>query len=116
LAPTLHGQPLRITLQSEGARFSAQVWKLRAGERGPFALTQRPEPMEGAGGGLYTQTIPCLDTAEADRLALIITRLDAGERTDPTGKYYLTLDSSSDIVAAAEDVLDISDSLLRPDP
>jgi hypothetical protein len=94
LAPALRGQPLRITLQSEGARFSAQVWRLRDGEKGPFALTQRPEPMEGAGGGLYTYTIPSLDTAQVDRLALIITRLDPGERQDPAGNYHLSLDSS----------------------
>jgi hypothetical protein len=97
LEPALHGQPLSIALQSEGARFSAQIWKLRAGDKVPTALTQHPEPMKGAGGNQYTYNIPSLDTTEYDMLALIITRLDPGESTGTTGNYHLTLDSSSHV-------------------
>jgi len=98
LERTLHGQPVRITVQSEGARFSVQLWKLRDGEDKPIAVTQRPEPMEEASSDLYTCTISYLDTTQFDKLALIITRLDPGERTDQAGNYILTLDSSPHIV------------------
>jgi len=91
LDPALHGQPLSIALQSEGARFDAQLWRLQAGEKRPFAVAQHPEPMHRAGGNLYTYHIRHLDTTQYNTLALIITRLDPDEREDPTGNYHLTL-------------------------
>jgi hypothetical protein len=54
--------------------------------------------MEEASSDLYTCTISYLDTTQFDKLALIITRLDPGERTDQAGNYILTLDSSPHIV------------------
>jgi hypothetical protein len=99
LGRALDGQPLRITLQSEGATFGIQLWKLRDGKTKPHAITQKPELMEETSGGLYSLTIPYVDTAQYDRLALIVVRLDPGERLDPAGDYYLTLDSSANIVA-----------------
>jgi hypothetical protein len=98
LERALYGQPLSITLQSDGAKFSVQLWKLQDGEKKPHAVTQYPEPIEEAGDDLYTHYIPHLDTTQVDRLAFIITRLDPGERTNPAGNYYLTLDSSTNIV------------------
>lgn len=37
--------------------------------------------------------IPQVDTTAYDRLALIVTRLDSDETTDPLGSYSITLDS-----------------------
>jgi hypothetical protein len=120
LDPALHGQPLSIALQSEGARFDAQVWRLRSGDRNPTAVTQHPEPMERTSANVFTYNIPHLDTSEYNQLALIITRIDPGERTDPTGNYHLTLDSSSNIVVdddhrSAESLRPRSAQSARPD-
>jgi hypothetical protein len=98
LGRALHGQPLSITLQSEGAKFSVQLWKLQDGEKKPHAVTPYPEPIEETSGNLYTHYIPHMDTTQVDRLAFIVTRLDPAERADPAGSYYLTLDSSANIV------------------
>ncbi len=101
LAQSLDGTPLRITLQSEGAKFSVQLWKLRDGEARPHAVTQHPEPFVGALDNLDSYDIPSLDIAQYDRLALILTRLDSGERANPGGSYLLTLDSSASVNADA---------------
>jgi hypothetical protein len=86
-------QPLHIALQSTGARFNVQVWRLGS-TRGktPRALMPQPEPMLAGKEGLYSSTIPRLDPATSDRLALIITRLDADEGADATGSYTIILD------------------------
>ncbi len=42
--------------------------------------------------GLYTLLIPRLAPAEYDRLAVIITRMDADERANPMGGYTVTLE------------------------
>jgi hypothetical protein len=44
------------------------------------------------GGGAHAYTIPQLDTSAYDRLALIITRLDADETADPLGSYRVTME------------------------
>ncbi len=94
------GQPL--TLEIEGAlgadaELSVQVWKLVG--KGPDA---RPRPVAEQtpgpevlgtlrGEGRLTYTVPVIDLAEFDRLALIITRVDAAEHSDPIGEYTIRL-------------------------
>jgi hypothetical protein len=108
----LYGQPVTITLQSEGARFDVQIWKLDGGRADPGAailgsklgdgrtkpraLTLHPETMSEGHGNIYVHSIPHLDPREYDRLAIIITRLDADEGIDPMGNYRITLDSAAD--------------------
>ena len=41
--------------------------------------------------GLRAYTIPNVETSAYDRLALIITRLDLDESTDPVGAYKITI-------------------------
>jgi len=40
--------------------------------------------------------IPSLDTTTSNRLAIIITRLDVDEMTDPVGDYRITIESTMD--------------------
>jgi hypothetical protein len=89
----LAGRSLAIALQTHGVRLNVQTWRL--GERGerPRALTPGPEPMVKGEDGVHTFSIAHLDPATLNRLALIITRLDAGEGADSTGGYTLTLHS-----------------------
>ena len=46
---------------------------------------------------MHVYTITQMDTTTVDRLALIITRLDADETTEPGGKYRITMDSGTDV-------------------
>ncbi len=93
LDPAQHDQSLTVKFQSDGAvaRFSVQIWKLGSGEAKPSAATLQPEIIARNGGGTHTYVIPHLDTTAYNRLALIITRLDADEMTDPTGNYQVAL-------------------------
>jgi hypothetical protein len=76
--------------------------------------------MERTSANEFTYNIPHLDTSEYNQLALIITRIDPGERTDPAGNYHLALDSSSNIVVdddhrSAESLRPRSAQSARPD-
>jgi hypothetical protein len=97
LDPELHGQPLTVRLQQEGsvARFNVQVWRLGQGQQKPRALALAPETVPADQGGTHTYTIPSVDTTAYERLALIITRLDADEAIDPVGAYRLMVDAGS---------------------
>jgi len=91
-----------LVLEVEGAadgraEFSVQVWRLVGGELG-----SRPRPVPGQtngpelvgmvnSGGRLVYTIPSIDVAEFNRLAIIITRVDANEATDPLGEYTIRL-------------------------
>jgi hypothetical protein len=94
LDPTLHNQPLKIKLQGEGAvaRYNVQVWQLASGATRPWAVTPQPETVPQDGDGAHVYTVPHLDTAGYQRLALIITRLDADETADPAGSYRIVLE------------------------
>jgi hypothetical protein len=95
LNPMLRGQPLTVRFQGEGdaARFNLQVWQLKWGETGPRAVTPQPEVVGRGPDGAYVYHISAVDTTAYDRLALIITRIDADEIADPIGAYLVTLAS-----------------------
>jgi hypothetical protein len=103
----LSGQSLQITVRSDGARLDVRVWrlgggggtqadsrlaKLGGGGTRPRALTLQPEQTTRGEDGLYTFSIFRLEPAKNDRLALVITRLDANE-DDMAGSYTVTLTS-----------------------
>jgi hypothetical protein len=103
LNPVVHDRPLVVTFQGEGAvfqgegsvaQFSVQIWKLRRGAR-PHAVTPHPEIIPQDHGEARVYVIPYLDTTTYDRLALIITRLDPDETSDPAANYSITLDSTT---------------------
>jgi hypothetical protein len=98
LDPRVQGQPLVIRVQAEGtvARFQVQVWKLGPDPAGikPRAAVAAPESASQADDGAQVYVIPNLDTTAYDRLALIITRLDADEMDDAIGSYQVTLEGS----------------------
>jgi hypothetical protein len=109
LDPTLHTQPLTVTLHSDAARFSVELWKLADGNTDPNgstllaklagdslkpqALTLRPEAFSQVEDDLYVATIPHLETQKYDRLALIVTRLDSDRGVERASEYHITLQS-----------------------
>jgi len=98
LDPRVHGQPLVIWVQGEGAvaRFNVQVWKLGPDLAGikPRAVEVAPESAPQAEDGAQVYAIPNVDTTAYDRLALIITRLDSDETIDPVGNYQIKLEGT----------------------
>lgn len=88
-----NGEPLAIEIRGapgSGAAFGVQILKLA----GPSPAAQAPSPealvqIEPGAHGVYV--IPAVDTAVYDRLALIITRLDAEEALDRGGAYTIVL-------------------------
>ena len=100
VTPSVDGDPLTIEFHAPaatGARFDVQVLPLAHGyESGrprhtlvPLAATEvcTREPQEGA----WICVIPEIEIATCNRLAVIVTRLDGGERPDARGEYTLTL-------------------------
>lgn len=87
-------QPLHVAVQSDGAELNIEVWQLDRGmwDR-PRALTPQPARLAKVNGDLYALSLPRLDP-QCERLAVIVTRLDADEGTGPTGNYTITLDST----------------------
>jgi hypothetical protein len=98
LDPTFQGQPLIVEIQSDGAnaRFSVQVWRLAPGATKHRAVTVGPDVISRTPDGSFLHTIPQVDTSTYDRLALIITRVDAQEESDPVGAYTIILGSGAD--------------------
>jgi hypothetical protein len=99
LDPGVHGQSLRIRLEGKGtaARFSVQVWKLSHGDAQgtrPRAITQLPEVVQANADGAFEYVLPKVDVTTYDRLALIVTRLDADETNDLVGNYSIVLRES----------------------
>ena len=95
LDSALHGQPLRINFQiAEPARFEVQIWKLGPGGEKPRAVTAQPEAFQTVRGDTQVYVISKLEMAAYDRLALIITRLDAHEAMDGVGAYHLLVEST----------------------
>jgi hypothetical protein len=95
LESAAQGRPLRVAIQGAGkiARFHVQVWRLRTGETRPHAIMSSPDAVSQNPEGVYVYLIPRVEGTQFDRLALIITRLDAGETDDPLGRYSITLES-----------------------
>jgi hypothetical protein len=96
LEPARQGQSLTVSFQGEGevARFNVQIWGLVGVESKPTAITPQPESVSQNANGAHVYVIRNRDVSAFDRLALIITRLDADETTDPNGDYTITLGST----------------------
>ncbi|MFN2228693.1 MAG: hypothetical protein ACK2VA_02895 [Anaerolineae bacterium] len=111
LDSSLRGQRVTVTLESADARFALQVWEVngnqanrqaarlgaKLGDVGgrPRALTAKPINVKAERDGIYRFTTAQLDPAKCDRLALIITRLDANEHLDPVGRYRIEITSAA---------------------
>jgi hypothetical protein len=93
LDAAVHGQPLTIRLQGEGAvaRFSLQLWALASGSEQPLALWAAPDNVPLADDGTYLYQVPRVDWHACQRVALIITRLDGDEAVDSIGAYRVIL-------------------------
>jgi hypothetical protein len=105
-------QPIRLVFQSQGARFSVQVWALRgksanpeditqvwteqSGGTKPDALTPQPAATLRNDGNNDIEVVLRRDTGQCNRVALIVTRLDPDERLDARGDYVITLDAAAD--------------------
>jgi hypothetical protein len=94
LDPSLDGQSLTLEFHSarEGeAEFAVQIWRLVVPADG-----SRPRPTseiliaENSDGHLF-HVIPTINTAECNRMGLVITRTDAQESLDPEGTYTVVL-------------------------
>ena len=109
------GRPLRLELHQPpgaAAEFIVQVRELKNLDK---SLKLQSVSTEGSGQrdaetktatGELSYVIPAIDRTEYDRLGLIITRVDAGERLDPVGEYTVVLrPAGSGVLACA-----------RPDP
>ena len=100
LDPSTDGQPLTIEFSAApdaGAEFRVELWKLV--DSAPDAKPQRipaqaaaPETLTSTNAdGHLVYTIPEIDTAECNRLGLIITRVDGNESSDPFGQFTIEL-------------------------
>jgi hypothetical protein len=94
-------------------RFALQVWEVsgnradpdaarlgdKLGEVGgrPRGLTVQPADVQESENGIHRFTISHLDPARCDRLALIVTRLDADEHLDPAGAYRIDVVSNAEV-------------------
>jgi hypothetical protein len=89
----VYGQPLWLKVQGRGttARFAVQVWQLGPGYARPRPVTTVPEILGQNQDGTHVHLIPQADTLTGNRLALIVTRLDADEMADPVGGYQVTV-------------------------
>jgi hypothetical protein len=55
-------------------------------------LALQPEIVPSDSNGVHVYFIPRVDWRATNRMALIITRLDADELIDPVGNYKVTLE------------------------
>jgi hypothetical protein len=102
LYPTLNGQPAVITVEDEGdgldpgsvTQLGVRIWKLGSRRAERYPVTPGPEPVPQGEGGARVYRIASLDTTTYDRLAILITRLDAHETADPVGGYRITVDAT----------------------
>ena len=92
LNPFLQDQPVAVTFRGGGAvaRFNVQIWKLGPGPK-PHAITLYPEIVPQNQGDDHVYVIPQLDTTTYDRLAIIVTRIDGEESSDPAGAYAVVV-------------------------
>jgi hypothetical protein len=100
LDPTANGEPLTLKVHAAPgakAEFNVQLWKLMdsGGDGKPLRVTGPSSGAEMATrtnfDGQLVFEIPSIDVSEYNRLALIITRLDAQESVDPFGAYTIVL-------------------------
>jgi hypothetical protein len=100
LEPGAQGQSLVIDFSSDPAGiadFWVEIWELMApgipdrGQRGiAQAVSPAPLPARAIGTHLFFD-IPEIDTGIANRLGLIMFRLDSEEDADPVGAYTIVL-------------------------
>ena len=104
LAPEANTRPVRIEIHGESgspARFVVQVWKIsdhsqdQNGQAGtpsslPVEVLTQADPEAG-----LVYEIPAGELEAYQRLAVIITRVDAFERDDPIGAYRLEVSPGS---------------------
>jgi hypothetical protein len=100
LDPSTQGQPLTIEFSGApdgDAEFSVEIWKLidsgtsGGSEKRLIPVGASEQLTEQTTDGRLLYTIPEIDTGLANRLGLIITRLDSDEASDPVGAYTLRL-------------------------
>jgi hypothetical protein len=87
------GEPLTIELYGapgSDATFHVQLVQLAGQSVAAQLAAPRAEAWTGP-DGQSVHAIPEIDTAEHNRLGLIITRVDASESSDPNGAYTLVL-------------------------
>jgi hypothetical protein len=100
LDPSSQGQP--VTIEFFGtpggeAEFGIEIWSLvdsgiPGGSQKRLSMVTTPGQLaETTTDGHLFYTIPEIDTRVANRLALIITRLDSEEDSDPVGAYTIVL-------------------------
>jgi hypothetical protein len=104
LAPEAKTRPVRIEVHGESnspARFVVQVWKIsdQSQDQSGQAVVASPIPVEVLSqtdpqSGLVYE-IPAGEMEAYNRLAVIITRVDAFEGADPIGAYTLIVSPSS---------------------
>ena len=80
-----HGSP------AGSAEFRLEVGRLMAAGRRLLPAALAPEAAVSRPDGSLSFSLPELDLARYNRLGLIITRVDGGERLDPVGSYTLVL-------------------------
>jgi hypothetical protein len=92
LNPFLQDQPVAVTFRGGGAvaRFNVQIWKLGSGAK-PYAITLYPEVALQNQGDAHVYVIPQMDTTTYNRLAIIVTRVDGEESSDPVGAYTVVV-------------------------
>jgi hypothetical protein len=100
LDPSTRGKPLTVEIApapGSSADFSVQVLRLKEDENG--ALPRRvdddlrsPEILarDDVDGAIYYR-LPAIEPDEFNRIALIITRIDTQEKTDPVGGYTIAV-------------------------
>lgn len=89
-----HGQPLTVELHGSpagSAEFRLEVWPVTAAGRQLLPAAMAPEAAVRRPDGSLSFSLPELDLGRYNRLGLIITRVDGGERLDPVGSYTLVL-------------------------
>jgi hypothetical protein len=103
LDPSTQGQPLTIEISgAPGADtdFSVEIWRIMdsgasGGAEKRLSPVGAPEQLNAqTTDGRLVYTIPEIDTGLANRLGLIITRLDSDEASDPVGAYTITLQAT----------------------
>ncbi len=72
-----------------------QIWKLGPGIGKPRAVTPEPEAIQAGEDGAQVYFIPEVDWRAYNRLAVIITRVDADEAADSVAGYELTLENAA---------------------
>ena len=91
LDPATDGQPLTMAVYGApgaSATFDVQVWELAMDGKRVIAAKEPVRLTPNTNGHLVTM-IPAIDRQTTQRLAVIITRVDARETVDPVGAYTL---------------------------